>query len=282
MEEKKLRIALKIGYLGTNYHGFQTQPGLSTIEGELFKALEKLGVINDRKEANYSSSGRTDKGVHAISQVVSFDSSNPKISPRMINSKLPNDIWAFALARPHPEFDARKDAISREYRYFFYDGGLDLNIGGMKEASEFFLGSHDFLNFSHGYGNESNYPGNTITRREIKRVEVEKRGSFIVIDIEANGFLRQMVRKIISALRMIGDGVKEKRWIKDLLELRIREDIKPAPAFGLILKNVSYAEGFKFIKDEYAREKILERMKKDLFFHVTIAEVLKDMSKTFY
>lgn len=84
-------------------------------------------------------------------------------------------------------------------------------------------------------------------------------------------------------MRIIGNGVKEKRtrWIEDLLELRIRENIEPSPAFRLILKNVSYANGIKFIKDEYARRKILERMKKDLFFHDTIAEVLKDMSKIF-
>ncbi len=289
MKEERIieRVALKIGYLGTNYHGFQIQPRmeLPTIEGELFEALKKLDLIEDRKAANYSAAGRTDKGVHALSQVVSFDTSNPNVTPRMINSMLPDDIWVFALAKTHSGFNARKDAITREYRYFLFlpdadeFSDLDVALTRMREASELFIGAHDFSNFSQLHGGDRTIESYS-TIREIKRVEInmdmEKGNSFIIIDIEANGFLRKMVRKIVSALRMVGSGIKDKRWIGDLLQLRMKEQIEPAPAFGLLLKNVSY-RGIKFLVDEYARRRILERLKKDLYFHATIARMLEDM-----
>ena len=278
MEEEGImeRVALKIGYLGTNYHGFQIQPQseVPTIEGELFEALKKLDIIEDRKAANYSSAGRTDKGVHAISQVVSFDTSNPNVTPRMINSMLPDGIWVYALAKPHPGFNARKDAVSREYRYFLFlaDEFSDLGIAltRMRVASELLIGTHDFSNFSQ-HEAESHSP-----IRVIKRIEIGKRKSFVIIDIEASGFLRKMARKIVSALKMVGSGMKDKRWVEDLLELRVKEQIEPAPAFGLVLKNVSYP-GVEFVEDEYAKRRILERLKKDLSFHAAIAEVLEDM-----
>lgn len=274
MREDRERIALKIGYLGTNYHGFQVQPQseMPTIEGELFKALKKLEIIEDRKTANYSYAGRTDKGVHALSQVVSFDTSNPNVRPRMINSVLSDDIWVYALAKPHSGFNARKNAISREYRYFlFLHTDLDMDITRMRAASELLTGTHDLSNFSHQDDHEA---GTHV--REIKRIAIEKRNSVISIDIEASGFLRKMARKIVSALRMVGSGMKDKRWVEDLLELRIKEQIEPAPAFGLVLKNVYYRD-VKFMEDEYAKRRIEARLKKDLVFHATMAEVLGDM-----
>lgn len=275
-ERIKERVALKIGYLGTNYHGFQIQPQseVSTIEGELFEALKKLDIIEDRKAANYSAAGRTDKGVHAISQVISFDTSNPNVTPRMINSMLPDDIWVLALAKPYSEFNARRDAISREYRYFLFlsdeFSDLDVALTRMREASELLIGAHDFSNFSQQEA-ESHSP-----IREIKQVGIGERKSFIIIDVEASGFLRKMVRKMVSALRMVGSGMKNKRWVENLLKLKITEQIEPAPAFGLLLKNVSY-RGIKFMEDEYTSRKITARLKKDLIFHATIADVLEDM-----
>ncbi|MGB7533430.1 MAG: tRNA pseudouridine(38-40) synthase TruA [Halobacteriota archaeon] len=285
MKEGRLkeRVALKIGYIGTNYHGFQIQPrsGLPTIEGELFKALKKQDIIEDRKTANYSAAGRTDKGVHALAQVVSFVTSNQNTTPRMINSVLPDgSIWVSAIAKPYSGFNARKDAISREYRYCLFlqtelDLDLDLYITRMREASELFVGTHDFSNFSLLQGHEYEVAGYSTTR-VIKRIAVKTKKPFVIIDIEASGFLRKMVRKIVSALRMVGSGMKDERWIEDLLDLRIKDGIEPAPAFGLVLKNVSYRD-VKFVEDEYAKRRIVERLKRDLVFHATMAEVLGDM-----
>lgn len=272
MREEAERVALKIGYLGTNYHGFQIQPQaeLQTVEGELFKALKSLGILEDRRVANYSYAGRTDKGVHALAQVVSFDTPNQNMTPRMINSMLPNDIWALAIAKPHAGFNARKEAIRREYRYFLFLQ-TELDISRMRDASELLIGAHDFSNFSQRDGLE----GKSLIKA-IKQVNIVKSDLFIIIDIAASGFLRKMVREIVSALSMVGSGKRAKSWIQDLLDLKIKEQIEPAPASALVLKDVSYHE-LEFVVDEYAKRRITARLKKDLFFHATMAEVLSDM-----
>ncbi len=272
MREEAERVALKIGYLGTNYHGFQIQPQaeLQTIEGELFKALKRLGILEDRKTANYSYAGRTDKGVHALAQVVSFDTLNLKVTPRMINSMLPSDIWALAIAKPHAGFNARKEAIRREYRYFLLLQ-TELDISRMQDASELLIGAHDFSNFSQRDGLE----GKSLIKA-IKQVDIVQVDPFIIIDIAASGFLRKMVREIVSALSMVGSGKRAKSWIQDLLDLKIKEQIEPAPAFGLVLKDVSYHE-LEFVVDEYAKRRITARLKKDLLIHATMAAVLRDM-----
>ena len=272
MREEAERVALKIGYLGTNYHGFQIQPQaeLQTVEGELFKALKRLGILEDRKTANYSYAGRTDKGVHALAQVVSFDTLNLKVTPRMINSMLPSDIWALAIAKPHAGFNARKEAIRREYRYFLLLQ-TELDISRMQDASELLIGAHDFSNFSQRDGLE----GKSLIKA-IKQVDIVQVDPFIIIDIAASGFLRKMVREIVSALSMVGSGKRAKSWIQDLLDLKIKEQIEPAPAFGLVLKDVSYHE-LEFVVDEYAKRRITARLKKDLLIHATMAAVLRDM-----
>jgi tRNA pseudouridine38-40 synthase len=294
MGEDKERIALKIGYLGTQYHGFQIQPQSvgPTIEGELFKALQNLDIIEDRTVSHYAAAGRTDKGVHARSQVVSFDTAHSNVTPRMVNSMLPEDIWAVAIARPSAGFDARRDAISREYRYFLWvQPDVDMDIAGMRDASELLIGRHDFSNFAQpdnreesdkplqGFrGQQGGAPlaGTHSTITEIKRVSMEKRAPFIIIDVEAGSFLRKMVRKIVSALKMVGSGRKDKSWMEDLLELRRAEQIEPAPAFGLVLNNVSY-QGITFVEDDYATRRVAARIKEDLIFHATMAAVLGDM-----
>jgi tRNA pseudouridine38-40 synthase len=277
------RIALKLGYLGTQYHGFQIQPQTigPTIEDELFKALQKLGIMGDRASSNYAAAGRTDKGVHALAQVVSFDTAHPNVTPRMINSMLPDDIWVIAIAKPHSGFNARRDAISRAYRYFLaVQPSVELDITRMREAAELFIGAHDFSNFAQPTDQEEkeDEPGIHVKTREIKRIEIAtaKSQSFIIIDIEADGFLRKMVRKIVSALRMVGSGTKDKRWVEDLLELRITDQIEPVPAFGLLLKQVVY-HGLEFVEDGYAKRRIAARIQEDLRFHATMAEVLGNM-----
>lgn len=269
------RIALKIGYLGTNYHGFQIQPEpeLPTIEGMLFRAFTRLGLFGfeSRQSAKYSAAGRTDKGVHALAQVISFDTAK-EVTPRMINSMLPDDIWVYAIARPYPGFDARRDAKSRKYRYFLFSEP-ELDVSRMKEASELLIGRHNFYNFAQGHEAESYI-------REIKRIELMRNGSFIVIDVEANGFLRKMVRKIVSALCMVARGDRDESWLEALLELQLQDSIEPAPPFGLVLREVVY-DNVEFVEDRYAMRRIEERLKRDLVMHSTIASVLQDLIRAY-
>ena len=243
----------------------------------LFSAFTRLGLFEfesesesePRRSANYSAAGRTDKGVHALAQVVSFDTAK-EVTPRMINSMLPDDIWVYAIARPYPGFNARRDAKSRKYRYFLFSEP-ELDLSRMKDASELLIGRHNFYNFTQGH--EADLDSYV---REIKRIELMRNGPFIVIDVEANGFLRKMVRKLVSALCMIARGDRDENWLEALLELQLRDSIEPAPPFGLVLREVVY-DNVEFVEDRYAMRRIEERLKRELVMHSTIARVLQEL-----
>ena len=263
-----MRVALKLAYLGTLYHGFQIQPDVPTIESELFKAFENLGIFCDQKEANYSASGRTDKGVHATSQVIAFDSDRPGLTlPRIINSEFPEGIWVWARSEVPDDFNARRDATSREYRYFLY--GKKLSLPKIRSASRLLIGTHDFKNFS---VNE-----NKSTIRTVKKVEVRVDGDFLILDIVANSFIRYMVRKIVTALKMIGSGSRNEDWLLDMLNPEEFEyGLEAAPAYGLMLKNVNY-DGISFIEDDYAKKGAFQSLNEKLLMYGTMFEVLKDL-----
>jgi len=194
------KIALKLAYIGTNYSGFQTQPGRLTIEGTLIQALKKLGIIKDQQSARFSTSGRTDKGVHALGAVVAFETDTPMLATaRNINSELPPDIWTWGRAHVPLSFDARRAAVGRSYRYILNDSGYDIHT--MRDASELLQGIHDFKNFTL----EKN--GSTI--REVKSIAVRVLGSFVIIDVTADSFLWNMVRRIVTGLMLVGSGKKD-------------------------------------------------------------------------
>ena len=280
------RIALKIGYLGTHYHGFQVQPqsAVPTIEGALFEALTALQIIEDRTIAQYAAAGRTDKGVHALAQVVSFDTARLKLSPRMINSMLPGDIWVFGLAKPaHPAFNARKDALSRTYRYYLYaPPDTNLELARMQDAAALFIGTHDFSNFAQAPGHHEQDADYFSPFREVTRLEINRavNSSFISIAIEANSFLRKMVRKIVTALTLVGRGSRTREWVDALLEREMTEAIEPAPPFGLMLANVTYPE-INFVEDEYAKRHVVARLTETLLVHASTAAVVRTMVREY-
>ncbi|HDS45521.1 MAG TPA: tRNA pseudouridine(38-40) synthase TruA [Methanomicrobia archaeon] len=279
------RIALKIGYLGTHYHGFQVQPqsAVPTIEGALFEALAALQIVEDRSSANYAAAGRTDKGVHALAQVLSFDTAQLKLSPRMINSMLPRDIWVFGLAQPDSDFNARKDALSRTYRYYLYTPpDTDLELVRMQDAATRFIGTHDFSHFAQAPGHREQEAEYFSSIREIKRLEITRAADapFIIIEIEANSFLRKMVRKIVTALTLVGRGSRTHDWINALLERRITEAIEPAPPFGLVLANVTYP-AISFVEDEYAKRHVVARLTDALLVHASTAAVVRSMVREY-
>ena len=138
------KIALKIAYIGTNFHGFQRQPNLRTIEGELIYTLKKLGYIDDLKKSKFQIAGRTDKGVHSLGNVISFIT-DKEVLINQINHKLPYDIQILAKTPVRYGFRPRY-ALMRYYRYMFFEENLD--ISAMEELSKLFLGEHDFTNFS--------------------------------------------------------------------------------------------------------------------------------------
>lgn len=264
-----LRVAFKLAYLGNKYHGFQIQPDVPTIEEKLFKALKKLRILDDPQEANYSSAGRTDKGVHALGQVIAFDTDAlDRAIPRAVTNELPDDIWVWSRAEVPNTFDPRRDVISREYRYMLYGKGLD--ISKMRDASKLLVGMHDFANFA-------TKDDEMDTKRRIECIEIRIDGAFMTLDIVADSFIWNMVRKIVTGLSMVGDGSKDENWLKDMLRPdQYEEGIAPAPPFGLLLKKVNYL-GIKFIDDEYVKRKASESLRNQFLWHGTMGEVLEDM-----
>lgn len=265
-----MRVALKLAYIGTEFHGSQIQPNVETVEKELFKALRSLGIIESPKSANYTCAGRTDAGVHALGQVVAFDTDKPNLAiPRIINSELPPAIWAWAHAEVPVDFDARRNAISRHYHYVMSGEGYD--ISKMREASKLLLGTHDFENFSRSDGEKS-------TIRTLERINVRVDGELTKIDVVGNSFLWNMVRKIVTVLSMIGIGVRDTDWLLQMLNPDIYEEgIEPAPAYGLTLMEVNYGENIEWIEDSYAIRRASDQNYKRILRHRVMAEVLGEL-----
>ncbi|MCX9024839.1 MAG: tRNA pseudouridine(38-40) synthase TruA [Candidatus Methanoperedens sp.] len=262
-----MRIALKIAYIGTEHHGFQVQSNANTIEGELFRALCELNIINDPNEAKYIAAGRTDRGVHALGQVVAFNTEKPNIAvPSAINSRLDGTIWAWARAEVSPGFDPRRFAKYREYMYIMFGR---YNISIMKEVSQLLMGKHDFYNFT-----KNDNGRRTICT--IKMIDVHEAGEFTIIDIKADYFFWHMVRKIATALRMVGTGEREASWFEKMLHpSEFREGLQPAPAYGLIFKNVGY-ENITWKEDEYAKRQTLKTLDEMFLEHAVMAQLLRE------
>lgn len=266
-----MRVALKIAYVGTGYHGSQVQPDVATIEGELFKALIGLEIIDDPKSARFSSSGRTDAGVHAREQVVAFDTEKPNLAiPRVINSKLPNSIWAWACAEVPDDFDPRRNALNRKYRYVM--SGEQYDISKIRAASKILVGKHDFANFCTSVEGKS-------TVRNVERVDVRVSGTLTMIDIQANSFLWNMVRKIVAALTMVGSGVRDEEWLEHMLEPdSYEEGLEPVPAYGLTLMKVKYPKKIDWSEDGYAIRRANEHVHEYLVRHRVMAEVMGQLT----
>lgn len=242
-----MKVALKIGYEGTHFSGSQIQPDKRTIEGELLNALMEVGVITDFESANLSSSGRTDAGVHSISQVVTFFTDNPRMAiPRVLNSKLPRDVWAWAYAEVPDDFDPRRHAIRRKYRYILNADEYD--ISKMREAAKLFIGEHNFSNFAK---KDKKNPQSTI--RKVEKLDIRSQGPVIKIDIVANAYLWNMIRKIVSALTLVGNNNRDLEWISRMLDPEnYEEGIEPAPAYGLVFLDVEYDPEPEWMIDNYA------------------------------
>ncbi len=241
-------IKLILGYDGTDFHGFQKQKGLRTVQEELERTLTTLlGHIVTVKAA-----GRTDAGVHAEGQVVSFWTNCPipvDRIPLALNSLLPSDIVAKMATEVGPDFHPRFDATSRVYRYLIDNRQAPsillkryawhipepLDIKAMRQAAQYLIGVHDFASF-HASGSDL---GSTV--REMKRVTVAKRNGIVAITMEANAFLYHMARIIVGTLVEIGFGRMKPEEMKAILEARNRTMAgKTAPPHGLCLMQVKY------------------------------------------
>ena len=259
------RTALKIGYIGTNFHGFQRQPDLRTVEEELIYHLRKLGYIDDLKKSRFRIAGRTDAGVHSLGNVISFQSEK-EVRVNEINNSLPDDIQILAKAPVRYAFKPRY-AQMRHYRYLLFQ---DLEINKLQECAELFKGTHNFTNFTKRFQKTTTRTIEDIVITKVDLNDYHKKEfpnlhdtiSPIFVDIYGESFLWNMVRKMMRVFVDVAIGKMDLEEVQKLLnpgEEEPRANIKVMEAEYLILMDIQY-DGIKFTYDDYA----CERFRRDL------------------
>ncbi|XVH32532.1 tRNA pseudouridine(38-40) synthase TruA [Haloferacaceae archaeon DSL9] len=246
--------AFRLAYDGRPFHGFQRQPDVPTVEDELFAALRALGVrgTDEDKPDGYAAAGRTDAGVSAAAQTVAFECPD-WLTPRAFNSELPGTIRAWAVADAPPDFHATHHAVRREYTYFLYaptgatlDDRPHVDEAGVRAALSALCGRHDFHNLT---------PDADHTQRGISG-RVERAGDFLVCEVAAGGFSRELVRRLVSVVRAVGTGEMSLEEIDHILGPDHRtgpDGIPPASPTPLVLSGVVYPQ-LTFEVDETAIE----------------------------
>lgn len=240
------KYAIKIEYVGKNYHGSQVQPNKNTIQAELEIALYTL--LKTKIKTIFS--GRTDAGVNAKGQVVHFETDKKIVASRFINSLnglLPSDISVAEFKEVSNEFHAQKSAKKRYYQYVFYNRELrsafdsdlmlvrhSLDIERMQKALDYLKGEHDFSAFR----SRSDVPNKVCF---IYKAECQKLGDTIVIDIVGNRFLYNMVRTIVGTLLLIEKNDLPARFMNEILDGKDRTKAgKTVNPYGLTLLKVEY------------------------------------------
>ncbi len=245
--ERARRYALKVYYNGRGFSGSQRQPGRRTVEGEILKSLDMLGI----RYTDFKAAGRTDKGVSALGNVIAFTTSSKSIKPGMLNSHLPADIRVLAAREVDGTFNPRH-AIERTYRYFLLDTGYD--VEHMKKAAACFAGSKSFHNFSTSDHRDP--------VRRVNSIGLERSAGMIIITVSAESFLWQMVRRIVTAIKKAGLKELEPESIKELFNPTVDSKILPAEAENLVLWSVKY--DFHFRKEDYSIGMFKKQMQEEL------------------
>lgn len=243
------RHKITLSYDGTGYFGWQVQPREVSVQGSLEQALNDLSS----ETIKVHGSGRTDQGVHARRQVAHFDMAKDfgeKQLARALNAVLPEDIRVLSSARVDQSFHARKSVTGKEYRYLIWNHEVmppflrkyrshvrtALDLESMADAAGDLTGLNDFRSFcSSRYKEERNFV------RDLRRLDVSKKGSEITIIAEGSGFLYKMVRSLAGYLIKVGKGGADPSGTKDILQAKERTHlVETAPPNGLFLWNVKY------------------------------------------
>ena len=256
-------IKLTIAYDGTDFNGWQAQPGQPTVQGTLADLLEKL---TERRLMIYAA-GRTDAGVHATGQVVNFktqSSLSAQEFQRAFNALLPPSIRVNAAEEVGPDFHSRWDALAKTYRYRIFRGRVvppfvwryvlhdpfELNFDAMAEAARLFEGERDFTSFAASTGSEEDdrerARTRVIYRSELVRAhcaEAHGSGEEWNYVVRGKSFMRHMVRKIMGTLMEVGRGKLAPGDIAELFALCDRSKSGPTmPPHGLCLESVEYPD----------------------------------------
>ncbi len=247
-----MKIYLKISYDGSKYNGFQKQPDGTAIQNVLD---ETLSTFFNKKVVTQGAS-RTDTGVHAFAQVVTFEVDDDVTIPpnkydKILNQRLPKDIVVMESKVVDESFHPRYSCVKKTYMYQIYNGEhmppiynnymtnvkKPLDVDKMNEACKYLIGEHDFVGFSNKSDNDLKS-----TVREIYFASVTKNGDIITFEICGNGFLYNMVRIIVGTLIDIGLKKREPIIIFDVIKSRNRilasQTAKP---FGLVLRDICHS-----------------------------------------
>lgn len=242
---------MTFSYDGSKYNGYQKQPRVKTIQGELEKALKQ---INAGKAVQISASGRTDAGVHAFNQRAHFDMDNNIPCSKLkqaVNSLIPDDIYVKSIYEVDQNFHARFDVKAKEYIYkinmgtynpierdYVFQYNKKLDIPEMERALKYLEGTHDFRSFVKIDEEKDDYVRTIIQTSLIRDI---KNVNQITISIFGTGFMRYMVRNIVGMLIEIGEGKYKSEDIIQILDAKDRKSAGIcAPACGLYLKDVYY------------------------------------------
>jgi len=235
-----MRVSLKFAYDGKRFSGYARQPGQRTVEQELLYVLIQHGIFADVKSSCFRTASRTDRGVSALGNVCAFDTTVSSDELLRVLSKDVSELFIYGAQEVNPDFYPRH-AKRREYRYYLSKHGLDMDR--VLSAAGLFTGEHNFQNFARVEPLK-----NPI--RVIDNIVVGETKEFLVLDFYAQTFLWNQIRRIVSAVKKVGDrtlSLEEIRQALDHPEKKI--DYQVAPSEPLILKDVLFDFSYDHIKD---------------------------------
>ncbi len=245
-----MRYAVKLGYDGTGFIGYARQPNFRTVEGEIINILLKYGMIDNITNSKFQSASRTDKGVSACGNVIAFDTVfEKKALLSALNAKF-EDIWFYGFAEVEDSFNPRY-ARERWYRYFLCNKIADVQL--MKKASLLFIGEHDLKNFAKLDGKSP--------IRTVNTIDICENDDFIIIDIKAQSFLWNMVRRIVKALERVSLGDISISELEKSIDTDKKFDFGVSLPEPLVLMDVAY--DFKFDFDPATVEKLRKIIEKE-------------------
>ncbi len=258
-----MRIALGLTYDGTHFCGWQSQTSACGVQDALESAIANIALHQVRIHA----AGRTDTGVHALSQVVHFDTTSARPITawvRGVNAYLPETVRVVWAQEVSEEFHARFSALSRSYQYLLYNAPvasalmaskagwfhLPLDFAAMHQAATYLVGEHDFSAFRASECQASS-PVRILHQADLNVFGQSKSCQYFRFDFTANAFLQHQVRNMLGALVYVGKGAHMPEYIKTLLEKRDRTLSPPtfSPS-GLYLTGVSYDKKWDFPKSQ--------------------------------
>lgn len=246
------KLAAYVEYDGRNFVGWQYQTGLRSVQDEVQKALSIIA----NEPISVRCAGRTDAGVHGLGQVIHFETTARRENRSWMlgaNANLPPDVSLYWVGEVRADFDARFRAVSRSYRYLIRNAPArsalwsgrclyeprPLDVNRMIDASRAILGTHDFSSFR-GRDCQAKTPCKTVNRLELVRQH-----DWVALDIEAGGFLHNMVRNIVGTLCEVGRGAREPNWVADVIAARDRRAAGPTVSpCGLYFLGAQYEADF--------------------------------------